>query len=56
MAVVVLRHGWPDWWNLPLLFIGVPFGFFVVGMMLLIPIGLVSYAFKKILYPRKDQP
>ena len=44
VVVVVLRHGWPDWWNLPPLFIGIPLGFFVTSMMLLFAIILVGHA------------
>ena len=42
IAIVMLRHGWPDWWNLPLLLIGIPVGFYFFGIYLLFALFMVG--------------
>ena len=43
IAVGVLRHGWPAWWDLPLLIIGIPVGVFFSAGTLVVAAFVLGY-------------
>jgi hypothetical protein len=32
VAFAIYEQGWPEWWNLPLLFLAIPFGVFMSAL------------------------